>query len=209
MKPTATLNAKIKLCGVAVFLLLVACLQPVGLANSRQADSIWNETKWPFLMDQWGEGRSFQCKAADCGAELNLYIRAKIGFCSGTTGVADDNELERLSDFDFMKGQATALGGGHEIDIAGMKGRLRAYAIGGPILQTYAFSVAFNKNSDALVATITLKGTSGRHGADHNAISEWGNNSELGELVRLDYTMHENRQVRLFRARPNRDSGGH
>ena len=158
MKPTATLNAKIKLCGVAVFLLLVAYLQPVGLAHSRQADLIWNETKWPFLMDQWGEGRSFQCKAADCGAELNLYIRAKIGFCSGTTGVADDNELERLSDFDFMKGQATALGGGHEIDIAGMKGRLRAYAIGGPILQTYAFSVAFNKNSDALVATITLKG---------------------------------------------------
>lgn len=110
-------------------------------------------------MDQWGEGRSFQCKAADCGAELNLYIRAKIGFCSSTTGVADDNELERLSDFDFMSGHATALGNGHKIDIAGMKGRLRAYAIGGPVLsQTYAFSVAFNNNSDALVATVMLKG---------------------------------------------------
>ena len=133
-------------------------------------------------MDQWGEGRSFQCKAADCGAELNLYIRAKIGFCSSTTGVADDNELERLSDFDFMKGQATALAGGHEIDIAGMKGRLRAYAISGPILsQTYAVSVAFNNNSDALVATVTLKGgPSGRHGAGHTPISEWGNNSALG-----------------------------
>ena len=159
MKLAAALNAEIKLCGVAVFLLLVAYLQSVGLAHSDQADSIWNETKWPFLMDQWGEGRSFQCKAADCGAELNLYIRAKIGFCSSTTGVADDNELERLSDFDFMKGQATALGSGHEIDIAGMKGRLRAYATAGPILsQTYAFSVAFNNNSDALVATVTLKG---------------------------------------------------
>ena len=134
-----------------IFNLLVARIRT-------KQNSIWNETKWPFLMDQWGEGRSFQCKAADCGAELNLYIRAKIGFCSSTTGVADDNELERLSDFDFMKGQATALGGGHEIDVAGMKGRLRAYAIGGPILQTFAFSVAFNKNSDALVATITLKG---------------------------------------------------
>ena len=158
MKLAAALNAKIIL-GVAVFLLLVACLQPVGLAHADQADSIWNETKWPFLMDQWGEGRSFQCKAADCGLELNLYIRAKIGFCSSTTGVADDNELERLSDFDFMKGQATGLGSGHEVDIAGMKGRLRAYAIGGPILlQTHAFSVAFNNNSDALVVTVTLKG---------------------------------------------------
>ncbi|MGB9294943.1 MAG: hypothetical protein WCB52_02000, partial [Pseudolabrys sp.] len=52
-----------------------------------------------------------------------------------------------------------ALAGSHEIDIAGMKGRLRAYAISGPILsQTYAVSVAFNSNSDALVATVTLKG---------------------------------------------------
>jgi hypothetical protein len=154
-------RAAINLCSIALLLIVAACLQPVGLAHSDQADSIWVETKWPFLMDQWGEGRSFQCKAADCGAELNLYIRAKIGFCSSTTGVADDDELERLSDFDFMKGQATARGSGHEIDIAGMKGRLRAYAIAGAILsQTYAFSVAFNSNSDALVATVTVKGGS-------------------------------------------------
>ncbi|MGC1892069.1 MAG: hypothetical protein WA763_00030 [Pseudolabrys sp.] len=159
MKPRVAPNAKIKLCRVAVSLLLVLCLQPVTRAHTDQANSIWVETKWPFLMDQWGEGSSFQCKAADCGAELNLYIRAKIGFCSSTTGVADDNELERLSDFDFMKGQATGLGSGHEVDIAGMKGRIRAYTIGGTILsQTYAFSVEFNNNSDALVATITLSG---------------------------------------------------
>ena len=89
----------------------------------------------------------------------NLYIRAKIGFCSSTTGVAVSNEFERLSDFNFMKGQASGLGSGHEVDIAGMKGRIRAYTIGGTILsQTYAFSVAFNNNSDALVATITLSG---------------------------------------------------
>ncbi|MGB9000072.1 MAG: hypothetical protein WCC43_13275, partial [Pseudolabrys sp.] len=117
MKPRVAPNAKIKLCRVAVSLLLVLCLQPVTRAHTDQANSIWVETKWPFLMDQWGEGSSFQCKAADCGAELNLYIRAKIGFCSSTTGVADDNELERLSDFNFMKGQASGLGSGHEVDI--------------------------------------------------------------------------------------------
>ncbi len=159
MKRAAALNAVIKLCRVALFSIIVACLQPLGLAYADQADSIWIETKWPFLMDQWGQGKSFQCRAADCGAELNLYIRAKIGFCSSTTGIADDNELERLSDFDFMMGQATALDNSHEIVIAGMKGRLRAYATAGSILsQTYAFSVAFNNNSDALIATVTLKG---------------------------------------------------
>ncbi len=159
MKRAAPLTAEINLCRVALLFVILACLQAVDFAHSDEADSIWVETKWPFLMDQWGEGRSFQCKAADCGAELDLYIRAKIGFCSNTTGVADDDELERLSDFDFMKGQATALGSGREIDIAGMKGRLRAYAIASPILsQTYAFSVAFNSNSDALVATVAVKG---------------------------------------------------
>jgi hypothetical protein len=161
MKRAAALNAEIKLCGVALFLIIVAWLQPVGFAHAGQKEPIWIETKWPFPMDEWGEGRSFQCKAADCGAELSLYIRAKVGFCSSTTGVADDNELERLSDFDFMKGQATALGSGHAIDVAAMKGRLRAYATAGPLLsQTYAISVAFNSNSDALVATVTLKGGS-------------------------------------------------
>ena len=159
MKRAPSLNAKIRFCRNALFLVVVAYLQPAGLARAEQTDSIWIETKWPFLMDQWGEGRSFQCKAADCGADLNLYIRAKVGFCSSTTGIADDNELERLSDFDFMKGQVAALGSGHEVDIAGMKGRLRTYAIGGHILsQSYAFSVAFNKNSDALVVTVTFKG---------------------------------------------------
>jgi hypothetical protein len=159
MKRAAALKVKIKMGRVAVFLILVACLQPVGLTHADQTDSVWIETKWPFLMDQWGKGMSFQCKAADCGTELTLYIRAKIGFCSSTTGVADDNELERLTDFDFMNGQATALASGHEIEIAGMKGRLREYAISGPILsQNYALSVAFNNNSDALVATVTFKG---------------------------------------------------
>jgi hypothetical protein len=159
MKRAAALKVKIKMGRVAVFLILVGCLQLVGLTHADQTDSVWIETKWPFLMDQWGKGMSFQCKAADCGTDLTLYIRAKIGFCSSTTGVADDNELERLTDFDFMNGQATALASGHEIEIAGMKGRLREYAISGPILsQNYALSVAFNNNSDALVATVTFKG---------------------------------------------------
>lgn len=58
-----------------------------------------------------------------------------------------------------MNGHATALARGHEIDVAGMKGRIRAYATVSPIhSSTYAFSVAFNNNSDALVATVVLNG---------------------------------------------------
>jgi hypothetical protein len=143
---------------VALLLYFVVELQSTGPVVVTPKHPVWIEAKWPFLMDQWGEGKAFQCKAADCGAELNLYIRAKIGFCSSTTGVADDNELERLSDFDFMNGNVTALARGHEIDIAWMKGRIRVYGTASPILsRTFAFSVAFNNNSDALVATVVLK----------------------------------------------------
>src|SRR6266705_2510990 len=62
----------------------------------------WNEVEWPFLMDQWGKGKAFQCKVADCGVEVNLYLRAKIGFCNCTTGVADDEELDRVGDVGLL-----------------------------------------------------------------------------------------------------------
>ena len=157
MKPATGL----KICGVTALLLVV--LSSLQLADparpAEQAHASWIETKWPFLMDQWGEGKSFQCKAAECGAELNLYIRAKIGFCSSATGIADDDELERLSDFDFMSGRTIALARGHEIDVAGMKGRIRAYETANSVHSpTYLVSIAFNNNSDALVATVVLSG---------------------------------------------------
>ena len=147
-------------CGglVAALFLFGPSLQRVGPVPGTPKHPIWIEMKWPFLGDEWGQGKAFQCKAENCGVELNLYIRPKIGFCSSTTGVADDAELERLSDFDFMNGDTVALGDGHDINIASMKGRIRAYAIASPNRsRTSAITVAFNNNSDALVATVMLK----------------------------------------------------
>src|SRR5580692_1913142 len=112
--------------GGGLLLYFAPALLRAGPANLNPTHPAWIERKWPFLMDQWGEGKAFQCRAADCGVELNLYIRPKIGFCSSTTGIADDNELERLSDFDFMNGAMVALGEGHEIKVAWMTGRIRS-----------------------------------------------------------------------------------
>jgi hypothetical protein len=185
MKRAAAFTAGIGLCGIiALSLFIVAGLQNVELALAKQENSTWTETKWPFLMDQWGEGRAFQCNAADCGAELNLYIRIKIGFCSSTAGVADDSELERLSDFDFMNGHVTVLAAGHEIDIAGMKGRIRAYEISSLIFsRKYAFSVVFNNNSDAVVATVVLNG--GQPAAVEPLIIQFLNGSTIQRWVSL------------------------
>jgi hypothetical protein len=55
------------------------------LAGNRAADDgaaasprspVWTEVQWPFPIDQWGKGKAFRCKAADCGAEVKLYLRA-------------------------------------------------------------------------------------------------------------------------------------
>src|ERR1700687_4995595 len=87
---------------------------------------VWTEVQWPFPIDQWGKGRAFQCKAADCGREANFYFPAKIGFCNCTAGVADDEELERLSDFDLLGSELLPLDTGRQIMIGWMRGRSRA-----------------------------------------------------------------------------------
>src|SRR5438552_17378747 len=70
----------------------------IGGAPQREParQTMWTEVKWPFPLDQWGIGRAFRCPAEACGSEVNLYLRAKIGFCNCTTGVSDDEELDRV-----------------------------------------------------------------------------------------------------------------
>lgn len=112
---------------------------------------IWTEAQWPFPIDEWGKGKAFRCEAADCGVEVNLYVRAKLGFCNCTTGVSDDEELDRLADFRLMGEKPSALSGGNPISVAWMKGRSRAYA--NQRAQSSAIAVAFNDHCDAVVAT--------------------------------------------------------
>ena len=117
----------------------------------------FTEVRWPFPTDEWGEGKAFRCEKTDCGAEVNVYIRAKIGFCNCLTGVSDDAELDRLSDFSLMGGKPAVLGTGHEIKIAWMKGRSRAYAVSEPYRAPGSvLAIAFNDRCDAIVATATV-----------------------------------------------------
>ena len=52
----------------------------------------WVEVNWPFAIDQWGSGRAYTCRAADCGTNVDLYLRRKLGFCN-CRGVEDDDSL--------------------------------------------------------------------------------------------------------------------
>jgi hypothetical protein len=118
---------------------------------------VWTEVEWPFLMDQWGKGKAFQCKAADCGTEVNLYLRAKIGFCNCTTGVSDDDELSRVGDIGIIGGNVSPLGSGRAVTVAWMKGRSRPYAVAKtfPAAES-ALEMALNEHCDAVVATVTV-----------------------------------------------------
>jgi hypothetical protein len=118
----------------------------------------WSEVAWPFPADQFGRGKAYQCGAADCGTPVTLYVRAKIGFCNCTTGVADDAELERIGDLDLLGVKTAAQGDGHPIAVAWMKGRSRAYALAAADNQPgkSALSIGYNERCDAIVATAVV-----------------------------------------------------
>ena len=138
---------------------LAAVLTWFGLHERAAATAprpAWIEVTWPFPIDQWGKGKAFRCKAADCGAEVNVYLRAKIGFCNCTTGVADDDDVDRMGDI-VLVGEASPLGASRPIRIATMEGRSRAYALNArnPLGKT-AISVVFRDRCDMIAATAVL-----------------------------------------------------
>jgi hypothetical protein len=140
----------------AIGLLAGHGLKP-GSAAAPPPNPVWTEMPWPFPMDQWGKGKAFQCKAEHCGTEARLYLRAKLGSCNCTMGVADDDALDRMSDFDLVGGEVLPLGAGRPIRIAWMKGRSSAYTLTARNWSgRSAISIVFNDRCDMIVATIIL-----------------------------------------------------
>jgi hypothetical protein len=144
------------LAGSAAFLALRA---PAKLASAEHVvakEPVFTEAKWPFPLDQWGSGRAFVCNPADCGTKVTLYIRPKVGFCNCATGVADDPELERVSDIDLVARQSQPRGPGRPVKVGWMFGRSRAYAAADRGINENLLSVAFNDECDVVVALATL-----------------------------------------------------
>ena len=157
---------------IAIAIALVGALAAAWFGLSERAAAtaprpVWTEVAWPFPIDQWGKGKAFRCKAADCGAEVNIYLRAKLGFCNCTTGVADDEDLDRMGDL-VLVGEASPLGAGRPISIARMKGRSRAYTLNARNPPgRKVISVVFNERCDMIAATAVL-------GHDRSAAIESG-----------------------------------
>jgi hypothetical protein len=161
MKPAGlTLTLMAGLAGaIAGYFALIAPHGPTGkmAGDISVARPVWTEVKWAFPMDQWGTGRAFVCKASDCGSEVKLYLRAKLGSCNCESGIADDGDLDRMSDFDLLGSEVAPLGPGRPISIGWMKGRSRVYTLAashGP--DKFAISIVFNDRCDMIATTVVL-----------------------------------------------------
>ena len=121
--------------------------------GARPAVAGWHEIAWPFPRDGWPAGRAFRCDVASCGAEAELYVRPKIGFCNCDSGVADDDEVDRVADLDLISERFAPLEPGRVIRIAEMSGRLRNYHLDmSDGARHAAIGIAVSHRCDLLVA---------------------------------------------------------
>jgi len=144
--------------GAALVGLLAGDAATVGVDRTEGVGArspAWTEVKWPFPLDQWGNGRAFRCAAADCGIEINVYLRAKIGFCNCSTGVSDDDELDRVGDLELFSDKFVGLTDGRTVAVGWMSGRSRPYHVTIPYAPARnILAVAFNDKCDVVVATV-------------------------------------------------------
>jgi hypothetical protein len=167
--------AAFALCGAAAAMaFLVGGSATERVPSTGGSRPVWTEVQWPFPTDPWGKGKAFRCKAADCGSEVHLYLRAKLGFCNCTTGIADDADLDRMGDLDLIGADVSALGAGRAITVGPMQGRSRAYALTARDRRSKTvISIAFNERCDMIAATALLQ--DGRPATIEPAIIEFLN----------------------------------
>src|SRR4051812_22639243 len=129
--------------------------------GARPAVAGWQEIRWPFPRDGWPAGRAFRCDAALCGEAIQLYVRPKIGFCNCDSGVADDDEVDRVADVDLISARFEPLAPGNVVQVAGMSGRVRNYRLqmqGGS--RQRAVGIALSRRCDLLVVAAQGKAPS-------------------------------------------------
>jgi hypothetical protein len=126
-------------------------------ATPRAGD--WQEIAWPFPRDGWPAGRAFRCGAVACGDEVEVYVRPKIGFCNCDSGVADDDEVDRVADLDLISERFAPLEPGRVVRLADMPGRIRAYDLKmADGARHAAVGIAVSRRCDLLVAVAQGKG---------------------------------------------------
>ena len=142
---------------LAVGVLAMSVLSAVGAvklaAPHTDGRAQWREIAWAFPRDGWPAGRAFRCRAEACGEGVEIYVRPKIGFCNCDTGVADDDEVDRVADLDLISEKFAPQAAGGVIHVAEMSGRSRAYDLDMSDGSRHpAIGIAVSHHCDLLVA---------------------------------------------------------
>ncbi len=125
----------------------------------RSQTAAWQEIAWPFPRDGWPAGRAFRCDAASCGEAIEIYLRPKLGLCNCETGVADDDEVDRVADLDLMSERCAPEAAGEAVRVAGLRGRMRRYDLAPPDgSRRAAVGIAVSRRCDLLVAVAQGRG---------------------------------------------------
>jgi hypothetical protein len=123
----------------------------VARPTAAESGSRWQEIAWTFPRDGWPAGRAFRC--ASCGEGVELYVRPKIGFCNCDTGVADDDEVDRVADLDLISARFVPAEAGKVVRVADMAGRSRSYDLKmSDGARHAAIGIALSHRCDLLVA---------------------------------------------------------
>ncbi|WP_342709434.1 hypothetical protein AAFG13_33615 [Bradyrhizobium sp. B124] len=146
----------------AMFLALGGLSAVAGYEMAPPHPAQWREIAWPFPRDGWPAGRAFRCGAAECGAEVEVYLRPKLGFCNCDSGVADDDEVDRVSDVDMISPLFVPLKAGDVVDVADMPGRIRAYDIEMPTGKRIAIGIAASHRCDLMAVAAQGGGDTAR-----------------------------------------------
>ncbi|HEV7409216.1 MAG TPA: hypothetical protein VGO01_12095 [Bradyrhizobium sp.] len=142
-----------KLSLTALAVVICALSGVAAYVGARPAVAGWREIAWPFPRDGWPAGRAFRCDTALCGEAIELYVRPKIGFCNCDSGVADDDEVDRVADLDLISERFVALEPGRVVQVAAMSGRIRNYSLQMQDGSRHtAVGIAVSRRCDLLVA---------------------------------------------------------
>lgn len=144
---------------IAVAILAFGALSGVAAyENASPRAANWQEIAWPFPRDGWPAGRAFRCDGAACGG-VEVYVRPKKGFCNCDSGVADDDEVDRVADLDLMSERFAAREPGYVVRVADMPGRVRAYDLDMQDGSSRtAIGIAVSRRCDLLVAVAQGRG---------------------------------------------------
>lgn len=116
---------------------------------------VWRPAQWTPPIDNWGTGLAFVCDNAGCPGGATLLARIKVGFCNCFSGVADDDEIDRIGDVDLHGESYKPDEPGVAATIGPLSGRKRAFRASGRWFGTnHVLSIVVAADCKAVVATI-------------------------------------------------------